>query len=796
MSRSRRPSPAIRANATERPGENAPSAATRRTGGGPAGRSEGGVEDTNKRLRWRGHTDPSPRPYAPRVRFLWVLPVVLLGFLLGGGARAEDRGPSVRLEVEDVLRGPGPTRNVPTWRWRPGSARSELVRRDGRGRLRGRTPDGDEHVLLDLGELKALVDREPIRTLGIGRRGPPSIVWDEGGDALCAVVRGDLVWVHFQTGTRRRLTETKEPLADIRVSPGGSYVSFARGGELWVVATDDGRPRALTSGADDDILNATLDWVYPEELDMDTAAWWSPNETHIAYLQLDETGVSRFPLPRHLDRLSELTTVRYPKAGDKNPAVRLGIVPVEGGDTTWVDVGTPAPEYVCRVAWHPAGRHVLVVTLDRLQQHLRLLACPIDGGPPRVLLEERDPAWIDLPPAPEFLDPGRFLWRSHRDGSRAWYLALLDPDLAGPVALTPLTARNVDVSRTPVVRDGRVFYVGTPFGSPRRTLLEGRLDGTTELRVASFSPGPLLDTAADLDPTATFAVVTTSSARTPPRADVVRVEDGALLSTLGDERSDDFDRLPLVQPEFGTLDGPHGPIDWCLWTPPNLDVAVPHALLLQVYGGPGSRTVRDAWQGEVMMRSLLAQRGILTLQVDGRGTRGHGTAHERSVYGRLGVAELEDMAYAAERIAERPYVDASRIGITGWSYGGTMAALALVKRSDLFRVGVAIAPVTDWGLYDTIYTERYMGLPASNAVGYRESAVTHQADGMDGRLLLLHGTADDNVHAQNTLQLADALLRAKKSGFEMMLYPGQSHGLGGVRLDLYRRIVAFLEGNL
>jgi dipeptidyl-peptidase-4 len=712
-------------------------------------------------------------------------------------AVAEEQPPV--LTVERIFGGKSITTPIPEWAWRPGHP-GQLVLTAERNQRRSLVAmdavSGTETVLLDLPSLEKEVEEGAGTTpRGIGRAGAAELAWSADGRALCALVKGDLVWVDLAGGARRRLTRTRAPLSDVRIAPDGRHVSFSRESDLWVVPTAGGEERQLTTGGSDDVLNATLDWVYPEELGHDTACWWSPDASRLAYLQLDETGVTRFPVPGTLARLGEPRHVRYPKAGDRNPVARVGVVPLAGGPTRWLDLGTPAPEYVVRVAWFPDGRRVAVVTLDREQRRLRLLACDATTGVATVLREETDDAWVDAPPAPRFVDDRTLLWESHRDGAtRAWLLRLGEGE--GDVAERALTPPDVDLDRVLDFDATRsaVLFTGVRHGESRSSVL---VSAPSEDGVRTV-PAPFLrdgDGAAraEVDGAAGLAIVRVSGPTTPPRAEVRRVADGTVVRVLGDGRSPDLERVRMPALEYGTLPAEGGVLRWRLWKPAVLEAGRRYPVVVQVYGGPGSRIVRDDWGGGPFLEALLVERGFLVFELDGRGTGGQGAAFQRAVKGRLGKHELEDQVRGVEMLRQRPYVDGARVGIWGWSYGGTMACNALCTRSDVFRVGVAVASVTDWRLYDTIYTERYMGLPSENAKGYAETSCLRSAGKMDGRLLIAHGAEDDNVHVQNSFRLVEALVAAGRTNFDAMIYPATGHALGGKHVDFYGRLVRFFE---
>jgi dipeptidyl-peptidase-4 len=434
---------------------------------------------------------------------------------------------------------------------------------------------------------------------------------------------------------------------------------------------------------------------------------------------------------------------------------------------------------------------------------MSLSACAADSGKRRHLTDETDDAWLDPPPAPRFLDEERFLWRSRAAGdSTRWAVLEIGDDDGRPGGRTTvgtrfLTPPGIDAGDLIDVHapTGEALFEGWPHGGNATGVFRSRAGDDSWSR-PRFGPEATGSARVELDEAKRLALVTTSSSTTPPRLEVRRVADGSVVRVLGDGKSPEFDSLRIAVPEFGRIETADGPILWRLWKPADLDPARKHPLILRVYGGPGSRLVQDSWGRGPLLETLLTQRGFVVLEVDGRGSGGRGARFERLVKGRLGLLELEDQVRGVEMLEQRPYVDASRVGIWGWSYGGTMVVNALCRRSDVFRAGVAVAPVTDWRLYDTIYTERYMGRPSDNAAGYDEASCVKHASGMDGRLLLIHGTGDDNVHVQNTLQMVEALVKAGKGGFETMLYPDAGHGMGGNHLDLFTRLVDFFERHL
>lgn len=737
---------------------------------------------------------------------------VLAGLVLAAPARA-DQGPAPApapppgpaLTLASVYGGPPRHQGLPGWAWRPGHA--TLWRQHGET-LEERAPaDEAPRPLRGLSDLEALVPEAGPGEEGIGRHGPARLLWAADGRALCVAVRGERVWVPLDGGAPRRLTAGGGPArSDVQISPRGGWISYAAGDDLVLAPTDGGPPRRVPGGSAD-VLNARLDWVYPEELGLEHAAWWAPDDGRVAFLRLDQAGVPTYDVPRGLDGRSAPWRIRYPRAGETNPRASVHVVAVRPDAPSAAAPGTvdgapvrlalPADaEYVVRVVWTPDASRVLVATLDRAQQHLVLSVCDPVTGAARVGLEERDAAWIEPPPAPRFVDAEHLLWC---DGRGGWWLHRVRPDGALERASEPLAPPGF------VVQEVLHAVPGDGAGRAASALARGHLAGGRQSRLWRLAPGRApapwgegLEGShdADLDDGAGYVLLRRSTALTPPVLEVRRADDGALVRALGDAQSDAYRALELPVVEEGATPTDGGDVLWRLWRPARLPEGRRLPLVLQVYGGPGSRTVEDRFGGGPYGPALWVQRGYLVLQADGRGTGGQGPAFERAVRGGLSLLEVQDLARAVRDVARRPYVDGARVGVFGWSYGGTLAAAALLREPDVFHAAVAVAPVTDWRLYDTIYTERYMGLPEQNPAGYRDTALPGQAARLRGRLLLLHGLSDENVHPANTLQLVEALLAAGRTGFDWGLYPDRAHGLERATLDVFRRVHGWFDAHL
>jgi dipeptidyl-peptidase-4 len=570
--------------------------------------------------------------------------------------------------------------------------------RGGRGDRRGDALVGDADVAGVRGADEAQM---PMR--GIGRTGPPSHLWARDGEVVVLPVGGDVVAVDLVRGTRARLTRTRSPITDVVPSPAGDAVAFSRDGELWVGRAGPDGPveTRRTFDGGDDLLNATLDWVYPEELDVTSAIQWSPDGARLAFLRLDERRVPKVavgdPMPLH----GATTLQRYPKAGDPNPVPSVCVVGCDTGAPTPLALGRGDEVYVPWFRWTPDGRHVLVAVMPRDQKSVEVVRCDPSGGATTVLWRDEDPRWVDVPDPPRFLADGTAIVRSRRGGWWRLWRVRLDDGTA-----TPLTPDGEDAGRMLAVdeRAGAVFYA-----AERRATLRAAVARTT------LAGGPVtLVTDGEASHTASFASTgrvfhDDASRLDRPSRHSVRRADGTVLREVGDATTPAWTAAALPAPTLVRLAG-EPELVATVRRPRAFDPARRWPVVFHVYGGPGSRLVRDAFDGG-LFDAVLAEAGFVVVRVDGRGTSGRGKDHEAAVAGRLGTCEVEDLVAAVDRLAAEPWFDRARVGVWGWSYGGTFAALAAGKAPETFRAAAAVAPVTDWRLYDTIYTERYMGGP-------------------------------------------------------------------------------------
>jgi dipeptidyl-peptidase-4 len=624
-----------------------------------------------------------------------------------------------------------------------------------------------------------------------GRGGLDGFDFLPDGRSLVAASAGDLWRFDLASRKWRPLTSTPESEQNVSVAPDGSRAAFVREFDLWTIDLKTDAATRLTDGGTADRTHGLSDWVYDEELGVAGGYWWSPDSSRIAYLDIDETPVPKVPIVDSLPTHPTVEWQRYPKAGDPNPVVRVGVVAATGGATTWIYTAGAASGYVARVDWTPDGKSLLVQVLDRAQTNLTMLRCDPATGKSAVLFEETSSAWVDVHDDLRVLKDGRILWKSARTGfDHLWLLG------ADGHTWTQLTSGkwNVDAVAGLDEDAGFVsFTANTP--NPRETnLYRVRLDGTGLARVTPDAGCHSVS----MPKNAKWFLDTWSDVSHPARRDLRRA-DGSLVATVEGNACEELAKFRRASAEFveiATQDGVTLQGQWI--KPADFDPKRRYPVLVAVYGGPLSRAVSDSWGGRNRLwYEMLADRGILVLTMDNRAAAPHGIGVAGTIRGRLGTVELADELQAVKYLRSLPYVDGDRLAVWGWSYGGYMAAYSILNAPDAFRAAVAVAPVTDWRDYDTIYTERYMGLPKDNAEGYAKAAPVTAAANLRGRLLLVHGTSDDNVHLQNTMQLADALVRAGRP-FRLMTYPAKKHGISGTeaRKHLFAMVTEFLTESL
>jgi dipeptidyl-peptidase-4 len=615
------------------------------------------------------------------------------------------------------------------------------------------------------------------------------IQWARDGSGLLLLVGGDLFWLERATLKWEQLTATDTPERDPKLAPDARRVSFRRGNDLYVLERASKQVTRLTHDATDTVWNGRLDWVYPEELDLGTAHWWSPDSSKIAYLQFD---VAR----EHLYPQADLTGVRaffeperYPKAGTPNADVRLGVVAAAGGATRWMDLGEPRDQLLARVAWLGDSTALLVQRTNRVQNRLDLVAASAATGAARLVLGETDRAWVNLSDDSALLADGRrLIWSSERDGWKHLYLYTLD----GKTVKQLTRGEWVVDSLAGVDEAARlVYYVSTEESPLERHLYRVDFNGKRRAKLTRNAGVHAIS----LSPDARYYIDTFSSLAEPSSRRIYSSDgrEWAVFREADRKPAEEYEILPAEIVKVKAADG--ALLYARLIRPAGFDPAKKYPAVVMVYGGPHTQAVQNRWAG-VTFDQALAHRGFVVWQLDNRGSSGRGHAWEARLHRRFGKQELEDQETGVRHLVSLGFVDAARIGIHGWSYGGYMTLYALLNAPDLFRAGVAGAPVTDWRLYDTIYTERYLGLPAENEEGYRLSSPVYQAGALKARLMIAHNFGDDNVLFQNTFRMMNALTAAGKQ-FELRIYPQKAHGVTGpARRHMLEAIATFFEENL
>ncbi len=633
-----------------------------------------------------------------------------------------------------------------------------------------------------------LARRERLRLMG--SRGIVEYRWAPDGRSLLVPLDGDL-WLAPLDGPPRRLTHSPESEVDARLSPDGRFVSYARGANLFLYDLEAERERALTTGGGGAISFGQAEFVAQEEMKRSTGQWWSPDSTRIAVTRVDETDVKIAVRAAIGSDGTAITEQRYPFAGTPNARVTLEIIHLDGRAPVAVDLGTDPDIYLARVDWLAADR-LIVQRQTRDQRVLDVLDVDPATGAARLLFRETSKTWINLHDNLKPLADGRrFLWTSERNGFSQLFLW-------DGLRLRPITRRGLIVEEVKAVDEarGRVFLTGFGRDPLEQALFGVALDGAGAPQRLSAA-GMTAD--AVMDRTGSVALVTRSSPAQPPQVGLFS-SDGRLLRWIAENRLGDTPYAPFagghVLPRYGTLEAADGQkLHWTMLVPPGLAEGARAPVFLEVYGGPGVQRVRRQWGS--LLHQYLVRRGYVVFQLDNRGSANRGVAFEAPIHRALGTVEVEDQLAGLSFLKAQPFVDPDRIAVYGWSYGGYMALRLLTKAPDAFAAGVAGAPVTDWRLYDTHYTERYLGNPAVDEAPYRAADVVPDAGAIRRPLLLIHGLADDNVVFDHSARMMAALQRAGVA-FDTMVYPGQTHGIREPALatHLWRGILAFLDRHL
>jgi dipeptidyl-peptidase-4 len=641
-------------------------------------------------------------------------------------------------------------------------------------------------------------------------------LWSTGGKFLLVFTNTQRVWrqntrgdywvLSLGSGRLTKLGGDAKPstLMFAKFSPDGTRVGYVRENNIYIENVADGRITRLTDDGSRTIINGTFDWVYEEELDLRDGWRWSPDGNHIAYWQLDAAGVRDFSLINNTDSLyPAIIAVQYPKAGEQNSAARVGVVSAQGGTTRWLEVpGDPRNHYIARMDWAASSDEVALQQLNRLQNTNLVMLGDRRSGQVRTILTERDDAWVDLDSEDlKWLEGGkRFVWVSERDGWRHAYTVSRDGTM-----IKLITTGAFDLTGVESVDEagGWLYYRASPENATQRYLYRAALDGSGKQE--RLTPANQSGTHTyNIAPRSGSAFHTYSAFGKPPRTELVRLPGHASLRSVVDNAAviERVSKLKHGESEFFQIDIGGGiQLDGWMIKPPDFDPAKRYPVLFHVYGEPAGQTVLDVWSsGNYLWHLMLSQQGYIVMSVDNRGTPApRGRAWRKVVYRQIGVLASQEQAAAAKAIIGRwKFVDAARIGIWGWSGGGSMTLNMMFRHPEIYKTGMSVAPVANQRYYDTIYQERYMGLPQQNAEDYKRGSPITFADKLQGNLLVVHGTGDDNVHYQNTEALINALVAANKP-FTLMSYPNRTHSISegaNTTRHLFELLTRYLRENL
>ncbi|MFI3315392.1 MAG: DPP IV N-terminal domain-containing protein [Rikenellaceae bacterium] len=577
------------------------------------------------------------------------------------------------------------------------------------------------------------------------------------------------------------LTEMKKTYSNPTFSPDSSKVAYTKDGNLFVMDVATGVHTPLTSDGTNLILNGWSSWVYYEEiLGRSTnykAFWWSPDSKKLAYYKFDDSNVKMFPIYNSEGKYGTLTETRYPKAGEDNPTVEVAIIDLESGETTWGDFNKSDDQYFGIPFWSAESDKFMVPWMPREQNELMLYAVsPLDGSKEHIY-KEQQATWIDWINQMVFTEEGFFMIRDFELWEQIYYQSF-----DGKVLTQLTTGRNWD---TKIIKHdakaGVIFFTSRADASTRNDVYKLTLKGK---KVEKVSLGEYNYTNVLISPDNKHFVADISNVAEPTKLVLIDISKKPMMRVLSDSKGENFDKYELATPQMVEIEVDGLKLPGSITLPADLDVNKKYPVIINIYGGPNATTVMNRWSNPNSTNQLLAKEGVIQISIDNRASGHCGKEGLNFIHRSLGQYELHDFIEWVKYLRTLPYVDAEKIGITGFSFGGTMTALALTDGAEYFQYGIAGGGVYDWQLYDTHYTERYMDTPQDNKEGYDFTRVWNRADkylggGVNGSMLRLsHGTSDDNVHMQNTMQLIDALHKENKE-FELMLYPGGYHGYGG-----------------
>lgn len=628
--------------------------------------------------------------------------------------------------------------------------------------------------------------------------------FDPHGRQAVYVLEGDIFLLNLTASIFRRVTNTAEKERAVRFSPDGKKLAFVRKNNLYVYDIDSDREKQITDTGSETILNGTLSWVYWEEIfgRHDIAYWWSGDSKALAYLQTDESDVDLMHFVHFKPVVPEVITQRYPKAGSDNPLVHVGIVEIDDPKTVWVELGATPYEYIARVNWLPDNKRLCVQTLNREQTELDMFFADRLSGKAVHIMNETDPGWVNIHDDLYFLKDGKhFIWESERDGYAHLYRYTMDGKLVNRITNGDWAVRSAGGEvfwlRRAVTaideKNGWIYFTALKESSIERHLYRIRFDGSGMERLTKEKGFHSIT----FSPNARYYFDKYSIISTMPSLSLYD-GNGKLKQVLAKSRPELLEKYEMQYPNLLTIPAGNGfPMPAELLRPKDFDPHKKYPLIIYVYGGPSAPTVSDAWRSSLFFDQMLLNRGFLVARVDPRNAAAISKKLENLLLLKMsGEVELADLVDAVKWFKSQPYIDPQRVGIWGWSGGGSFTLNAMT-RSKEFKAGISVAPVTDWHYYDTRWTESAMKRPGDNPEGYEKTSFVNTAKDLHGRLLLVHGTYDDNVHPQNSWAFIEELINADIM-FDMMFYPMRKHDIGDdpARIHLYHKMLEFWVNNL
>ena len=741
-----------------------------------------------------------------------------------GQAQPQAQGEGYKLLQRIFASGDFRARRFGPARWMDdGASYTTLERTGGRGSaaelVRIEAATGKRTVLVDAAKLTPKGAKEPLAIEDYDWSADKSqlLIFTNTKRVWRQNTRGDYWVLHLASGALKKLggAAPESSLMFVKFSPDGTRVAYVSRNNIYVENIATGKVRQLTRDGSDTIINGTSDWVYEEELDLRDAFRWSPDGRLIAFWQFDSSGVDSFPLVYNVGDANQMTTgfpypgagkyptvhnLPYPLAGTTNSAARIGVIPAAGGKPRWMQIpGDERNQYIARMEWAGNSRELMIQHLNRLQNTDDVLIADAATGAVRRAHREQDAAWVDVVDDVYLLGDNEFLWVSEKSGWRHVYRAARDGS-----GLKPVTQGDFDVIRVSEVdaKGGWLYFTASPENPTQRYLFRARLDGTG--KAERLTPADQSGTHSyQIAPGGGWAIHTWSRFDTPPMIDLVELPAHKSVRVLEDNASVKKNAAALTQPpvEFFRIESDGIAFDAWMIRPPDFDPSKKYPLLMFVYGEPASQTVTDSWSGNRgLFHRVIAREGYVVASVDTRGTPApRGREWRKVMYPAIGPLSTKEHSGAVrELLRTRTYLDPARVAVWGWSGGGTSTLNLMFRAGDVYKLGMSVAPVPDQRLYDTIYQERYMGLPTENAEGYKQSAPINFAEGLRGRLLIVHGSGDDNVHIQGTEMLVNRLIELGKQ-FDYMVYPGRSHAISegsGTSLHIYSLLFRYLTENM